>query len=496
MDALSYSIPAPTGGWNDRDELDLMPEQDAVRLVNAFPDVNKVSSRNGFSSHNTSDAEVQTLVEYAQYDGTRKIIGADDGDVRDYTTASSPTTLGTGFTNNKWQTATYLNQIVFVNGADQPQKYDGTTFGNATYTGIADDSVLINVSVYKNRLYFIEKESTSIWYGGAASVTGALTELDIGDVLKLGGKLLYAGSVSQDTGSGLQDIFAIITDKGEVVIYNGTNPGNADWTISGRFYIPAPLGAERCAFNLYGDLGIITEAGVFSLSSIMSSGAVVYNSAITDKIQNAFNNAAKLYGSNFGWQGIVIPRSKWLLINIPVSSSQSHQYVMNLLNGSWCKFTGMNAKCWGMLSEVPYFGTTTAVLKADSGKNDNGAAINVDIKQAFNYFENRQNTKQFLLCKPVITANGAIQLELGLAVDNQDTTTGYSTIGAEATSGGKWNTFKWNTTKWAGGRVDISNWDSIFGLGRSAAVKLKSSLTNVQFDFTATHITYKVGGIL
>lgn len=496
MDSLSYSIPAPTGGWNDRDELDLMAENDAVRLVNAFPDVNKVSTRKGFASHNDSDAEVQTLVEYAQYDGTRKLIGADDGDVRDYTSASSPSTLGTGFTNNKWQTATYLNQIVFVNGSDQPQKYDGTTFGAASYTGISDDSVLINISVYKNRLYFVEKDSTSIWYGGVASITGALTELDIGDVLKLGGKVLYAGSVSQDTGDGLQDIFAIVTDKGEVVTYTGDNAGASNWTIAGRFYIPAPLGGSRCAFDLYGDLGIITETGVFSLSSIIRSGSVVYNSAMTDKIQNAFNNAAKLYGSNFGWQGIVIPRSKWLLINIPVSSSISHQYVMNLLNGSWCKFTGMNAKCWGMLSEEPYFGTTANVLKADSGKNDNGAAIEVDIKQAFNYFQNRQNIKQFLLCRPIISASGGVQFELGLDVDNQDATTGYSTVGVEATSGGKWNTFKWNTTKWAGGRVDISTWNTVFGLGRSVAVKIKSSITNVNFSLTTTHITYKVGGIL
>lgn len=495
MTAQSYSIPAPTGGWNARDPLDLMAENDAVRLVNAFPDVSKVRSRKGFTSHQSATSNaIQTLVEYAEMDGTRALLGASNGHIYDYTTASSPSSLGSGFTNNKWQTATYLNIIVFVNGTDQPQQYNGTSLSAATYTGIADDSVLIQASVYKNRLYFVEKNSTSIWYGGAASVTGAVTKLDIGDVLKLGGRIYYAGSVTHDTGSGLQDLFCIITDKGEVITYSGTNP--SDWAISGRYFIPAPLGEYRCAFDLYGDLAILTENGVFPLSAILTGSTVLDSQAITNKIQGAFTSAAKLYGSNFGWHGFVCPRSKWLIINVPlVAGSTSHQYCMNLLTGAWCKFTGMNANCFAMLSEEPYFATASgAVFKADNGTSDNGAAIEVDIKQAFNYFQNRSNIKQFLMSKPILTASGSIEFQIGFDVDNQDATVGYSTVGVEAEAGASWGD-AWGS-EWAGGNIDISNWYSVHGLGRSGALKFKANLTNVSFDLTASHVTYKVGGFL
>ena len=57
-----------------------------------------------------------------------------------------------------------------------PQQYDGSTVSNAAYTGIADDNKLVDVCVYKERLFFVEKDSASIWYLPVGTVTGALTE--------------------------------------------------------------------------------------------------------------------------------------------------------------------------------------------------------------------------------------------------------------------------------------------------------------------------------
>jgi hypothetical protein len=497
--ADSYSVPAPTGGWNARDPLDLMAPDDAVELVNAFPDSSKVTTRDGYSLWQDESGAIGFLAEFVKIDGTRKLIGGEGGYIYDYSSFGAPAVLGGAgaFTNNTWQTASYLNQIVFVNGSDQPQKYDGTTFAASNYTTIADDSVLVNVSVYRNRLYFIQKNSTKIWYGGTTSISGALTEFDISDILKMGGSLLFAGSLSHDTGNGLQDVFIIISTEGEVIAYTGSYPGGTDWLLVGRYLIPRPLGGYRCAFNLFSDLAIITENGVFEVSKVISQDATEGVNAISDKVQNAFSLASKNYRDNDGWCGLYCPREKWVIFNIPViEGTQSEQYVMNAISGAWCKFTGMNATCWCNFDGKPFFGTSDGgIYKASSGTNDNGAAIPVTIKQAFNYFDNRENIKQFLQLKPLILASGGIELELGVDVDNRSDGE-YTTVTAVEVAGGDWDTSDWDTSDWAGSDIDISTWETIYGLGRSGSIKIRASLLNVNFSLTASHISYRLGGII
>ena len=51
--ARTKSVPAPVGGWNDRDSLANMPEQDAVILKNLWPLPSKVVLRRGYSNYST-----------------------------------------------------------------------------------------------------------------------------------------------------------------------------------------------------------------------------------------------------------------------------------------------------------------------------------------------------------------------------------------------------------------------------------------------------------
>ena len=60
------TLPAPTGGWNARDNIAKMKPEDAVRLVNLFPGVASVDLRGGYSAHVTGlPAQVETLMEYS-----------------------------------------------------------------------------------------------------------------------------------------------------------------------------------------------------------------------------------------------------------------------------------------------------------------------------------------------------------------------------------------------------------------------------------------------
>jgi hypothetical protein len=62
----SVNIPAPFGGLNSRDSLDAMEQTDAIVMSNFFPTVEKITTREGFSSFCTGvgTGNVETLVEH------------------------------------------------------------------------------------------------------------------------------------------------------------------------------------------------------------------------------------------------------------------------------------------------------------------------------------------------------------------------------------------------------------------------------------------------
>ena len=62
----SASVPAPFGGLNSRDSIDLMKPTDAIVMNNFFPTVDKLTLREGYTSFCTGigSGDVETLVEH------------------------------------------------------------------------------------------------------------------------------------------------------------------------------------------------------------------------------------------------------------------------------------------------------------------------------------------------------------------------------------------------------------------------------------------------
>lgn len=496
--SVSASIPPPVGGWNARDPIDSMDPQDAIRLVNVFPEQRVVKLRKGFRVHSTGmgSGAVQTVCEFVGSDGTRRLVSAANGNIYNASTFdTTATSLGSGFTNNKWQTTMFKDTLILCNGADQPQQYDGTTLSAAAYTGIADDSVLTSVDVYKSRLYFVEKDSTSFWYGGTGSVTGAVTEFDVGDALRLGGFIEFSGSWTRDTGDGLQDLFIIVTDMGEVLTYTGTDPGS-NFVLAGRYYIPTPLG-RRSFVRLKSDLVILTEDGAVPLSQVITSNDPTKVNTLSDKIVDAFNSASAMYKSNFGWEGLFYPQGKQVLVNVPMAEdTQSVQYVMNIRTGAWCQYKGIDAICWTLFAEKPYFGGIDGkVYEFDTGQDDNDTAIEVDVKFAFNYFDDRTRVKRFLMARPLFLGNSTFSLDFGIDVDFEDNiTTATTTVTGSA--GSPWDTSPWDSSSWDSGNVVVNDWNAISGIGRCAALKIKTNVQDLTFEMSAIYVTFEPGGIL
>ena len=186
------SLPAPVGGWNARDSLANMAPTDAVTLDNLFPGVSSVGLRGGYQNHVTGiTGQVETLMTY-NGGSTDKMFGIAGGNIYDVTTAGVVgAAVVSGLTNSRWEyvniTTSGGSYLYAANGVDAPRLYDGSSWTAITgvstpaITGVTTTSLVVP-TLFKNRLWFIQKDTLKAWYLPTASVGGAANVLDLSSV--------------------------------------------------------------------------------------------------------------------------------------------------------------------------------------------------------------------------------------------------------------------------------------------------------------------------
>ena len=502
----TFSVPAPVGGWNARDSLASMPPQDAYRLRNWFPTASEVILRGGSESYATGvTGTVETLAVYNAMDGTSEMFAVSDTDVYDISAAGAATAQSATVTDGKFQTINFgdgtSNWLIMVNGVDDPLYYNGSTWTSVNagtspaLTGVTSAD-LINVSEYKGRLIFVEKDSLSFWYLASGAAGGALTEFDLSSLCTRGGYLMWSASWSFDGGDGPDDSCVFMTSEGEVIVYRGTDPSSAaDWVLTGVYYVGKPIG-RRSHVKYGGDLIAITQDGAFPLSTALQSAEVTDSFALTNKIENAFNEASAMYGETFGWEALLYPKEEALIFNIPVTTIQSKQYVMNTNTKSWCEFDSWNATCFVEYDKELYFGEGTTVKKAWTNTSDVGAQIVAEGKTAFNYFGNMSQQKRFTFYRPMLRVNGSFTYYSNLDMDFEDREI-VGTTTFVAPSSALWDTAVWNRGLWSSALQVVRQWTSPsnnVGYAASGGIRVETD-TNV-VRWVSNDYVYERGGVL
>jgi hypothetical protein len=490
-------------GLNAKDNIGAMNPQFALKMVNIFPEPDKVTVRRGHESHaHTMTLDVESLMAWRGPSGV-KLLAATDSQMYDVTAAGTAVASGTTTTGGRWQhvnfTTTAGHFLIMVNGEDAGRKYDGSTISANSVTGTGLTSThLINVASHKSRLWFIEKNTMNAWYLPVDTIAGAAVKFPLGAVFKDGGSLVAMGTYSDDAGDGLDDFMAFISSTGELLLYAGTNPASANtWSLVGRYKTGKPLGM-RCFENLGGDLLILTTKGVMSTKSILRYDRAQQDFAsVSNNIDPLIQADARLYSANFGWQIKVYPNSEWLLVNVPaVEGVRQYQYVMNTLTGAWCKFDGMAANCWEHIDTQIYFGGNEGtVYEADTGYKDNGGNIQGQVKTAFNYFNAPGMQKLFGLVRPVFTATGNPVFAIDGNVDFEDVSpTGELSIAQINES--YWETATWDTSTWGGTSRILSGWTTLNAIGMCLALNIKITTYGGACSINSFDLTGQSGGTI
>ena len=501
------SLPAPVGGWNARDSYANMAPTDAISLVNYFPTVSNVTLRGGYTNWATGLAgQVQTLMVYAGGNGTEMFAWNEHGALYDVSSAGAVgAPILSGRTNGQWEytniTTAGGNFLVCCNGVDKPLLYDGTNWvaidGSSTpaITGVTT-TLLVNVTLFKNRLWFIEKYTLRAWYLPTSSIGGAAQPFDLGAIAKRGGHLVDFDSWTIDAGYGVDDNLAFVTSTGEVIIYSGTDPASdTTWSLIGVWALGSPIGT-RCMLKWAGDLLILTYDGLMPMAQSLQSSRLDPRVALSDKIQGAITAATTAYAGNHyatGWQIVYTAKYNAVWINVPVAVGSQQQYVMNTITSSWCQFTGWAANCWEIYNDEPYFGGNNVVCLAwDSSNADNGTAIQGSCIQAFNYFNARGVKKYFTRARPSIFTDGNPSISVGMNVDF-DISDNTAPLSYVPLLYGQWDVGLWDNALWGADLAITNTWLGVTGIGYCAAIQFKSASQRLQIQWASTDVVYQSG---
>ena len=372
--------------------------------------------------------------------------------------------------------------------------------GTYTTVGItgADSSTFINVNLFKNRLWFTQKDTMKVWYLDVANLGGAATSIDFGGIARNGGYLQAMGTWTLDAGQGADDYAVFVTSMGETMVYNGTDPSSpTTWALKGVWQLGQTFN-RKCFFKWSGDLLLLTQDGLVPLASALQSSRLDPRINLTDKIYYAVSIAATTYYANFGWQINYFASENMLILNIPISGGME-QYVMHTITKSWARFTGLEAYCWETSgSNEIYFGGDGYVANFYQGNSDNGTNIQANAQQAYSYFDSPGQLKRFTMVRPIFQSNNGVPTTaINISTDFEPQTEfGSLSFNPASTVGGVWDTSVWDDALWSAGDLVTKTWYGVTGLGFSASVNLSIASQGIDFKWTSTDYVMEKGGVL
>jgi hypothetical protein len=378
------------------------------------------------------------------------------------------------------------------------------------------------------RLWFVEKDSTRVWYLPVDQVSGQVSLFDCGEIFPLGGYAQACIAWSVDTGAGMDDQSVFVSSKGNVAVFNGFDPDVSDsFTLVGVYTMGATVG-RRCLAPFGSDVLILSEDGVMALSSLLAQSKMLMQPPITDIIQHALSAVVDEFSGLFGWDLFTSARHNQLYLNVPDTAGQ-YQFLMNTILDAWCTIKGYVAWSWENFYEEPYFGGNGYVGRAwdDVGVDDptqesfirvtsdgdtrvtsggdirvtsalptsGGKSIQCRCLQAFNYFGS-PSQKSWSLCRPVFLSDGEPASDVFFNVDFEivENASQLPTI-ETGDLAFLWDGALWDAGQWSGQQRTWKRWFGLNNIGFSGAIFLRTA-TIFPTTWLATDFQFHRGGTL
>lgn len=494
------TIPAPIRGINALSSLAEMEINDAIYTKNIDPSSRGLKVRPGYSewANSFSGDQVKTVIPYkgTAEDGSEDLLLACTSvGIYDITSSTeSPSavlTWGTSSTDAGW-----CSYEVFTNDAgarvllvcDLENGYNIYTESTQTWSVPSISGVtagnLVFVTIWKNRVWFVEKDSNSAWYSGIGVYAGTMTKFNFGNKFLHGGYLKSLYGWSLDSGIGPDDYLVALSSAGDVLVYGGTDPSSSStFGQVGTWYIGELPGGRRNGLSVGGDLYLLSSYGIISSKDLLSGkNPYTYEGSVSYRINPVLRTLLADNLSSMGWEMQILPEIGKLILTTPKVTNQPYtQYVYDVNLQSWGVWTGIpmttivsyggNVFCAAALQVHKVTGTLDQVTISDNDPQP----IYWSFLTSYNELETPQINKIVEFIRPRFVGGGAPAFDVRAFYDYDLSELSQASANTEGSD--VWDTAVWDLAIWGGGLDKFQELRGASGMGKTVAVAMSGATT-------------------
>lgn len=524
-------MPPPSMGLDLVSPVDNMDPSSALELSNVFPGAGVPSVRKGYEQFAAlaETTAVTFMRELPRPNGTSQLIVANQGKIYSVSSTGTATDISKagGYTDGNWYSEIFANNIYMCNGVNNAQVYTGTSTAadlNATFQGGGSTlDKLINVNSYRERLYFVEKDSFKVWFHDTvrAVFTTASSQLKSYDFqygMKRGGYLLFTTTYTNQTAQTSADLFVAVSSEGEVIMFSGSSPDDINWQPVAHFMIAKPLG-RKSYVRVNQDTWIITDQGIVPLSALFQVDPEQALNVVSLKVNPLISQYATQTSFGNLWHGFFWGPGRRVYISIPDSENTSFFLVYSIDTKAWTQFNlfdGQHGYSSTKFLKNPYYGSATGkIYKGESGYADvvtstsTGNGISFSGRLAFSFYNSRGNYKAYKDMRPIMRTRRGVVLGLGLDTDFKRTPslgTITTSLGSFTAWGSRWGIGAGTLNPTTGLPMTVfyqpwsSDIDYIFdryatlGQGHCAAIRFAGNIKDSSLELFGFEVRFILGG--
>lgn len=491
-------VPAPNGGINAVDMLAATPNVDSIFQYNMIPAQYGCRARTGQTAWATNIGAGVAIGTILPYNGSTgsfdKLFCTGPSGIYDISTIGTnnpaatitfgivDTTSGYG----QWCAAATLGghfllycdesngYYIFTEGSGWAKV---TLGGGGTQISNVDPATFVQPVIFKERVWFVQKNTSTAWYLPTGAVFGAATQFNFGNKFRHGGYLVGLYDWTLDGGNGIDDYLVAVSSSGDVLIYQGTDPSVAtSFSLVGMWYIGPPPAGRRIAGSFGGDIYLLSSYGLLPLSKLIA-GILVQDQTnyLTRKITPLITTLMSQVRTTLGWEVKLIPSENLLLIaNPPQTGVPPQQFVQSLNTQGWAIYRDIVYNTGEVWNGVFYIGDRSGNVNTHTGNTDKGTQINWSLITSFQEYEEWGRYHRIGFIRPVFLSTIPPAFGTQARFDYNLSEVLVTTIpGAPPTPA--WDVSHWDIDLWGGANVEIEAVRGATGLGRAMAVGLNGS---------------------
>lgn len=457
------SFPAPTLGLVTSSDIASQVSGAAIVLENWLPTLTGARVRGGSEKWGLAadGGDFVSAFRYVYGSVERMFMATGTAIYEMSAPAAPPTTTAaavSGLTGGDFCAFQHTNAgtsyLICLNGSDDRRIFDGAAWGTAPAITFPDATTMANLSfgwVFKNRQFFIKSGSLDAYYLPVNAIGGASVVFPLGGVLKGGGSLLSGFSWSLESGNGPNEYCAFVSTEGEVAVYSGVDPSDADaFGLVGVYQIGKPLG-KNAFIKSGGDVLIATVDGLIPLSQAFQRNREQLALVSASKaIEDIWRAVAAVTG--YGWTLTLWPEENLVFVCYPSNPvAPDTTLVYNVLTGKWAVVTNWQATCYATNQKSIFFGSMGGLAwHGDFTGTDDGDAFRCTYLSHFSSVQGFGQNKVASSASMRFRASLRPSVRLFAKADMDISTPIFSTVSSNGSGSSVWDVGLWDVAKWDG----------------------------------------------